>query len=233
LVGSLRAVSNADGDIIKEIAYDSYGNVLSDSNPGFKVPFGFAGGLYDSDTGLVHFGFREYDPLTGKWTAKDPLLFGGGDSNLYGYVLGDPVDLVDPWGLLTQFFVWRGAGYGSSAFGHVSIAINNISYSWGPHGMDIRPVADYINKQIAFRSGIVAQIPLTVSQENYFKNFLEKYGKSNSYIFPFNVCTDPTNKALHNLGFHFNNQLIPFSLYLELLKNGIIINPAYILKNGK
>jgi uncharacterized protein RhaS with RHS repeats len=47
----------------------------------------------------VHFGYREYDPYTGKWTAKDPLLFGGGDSNLYGYVLNDPVNLVDPLGL--------------------------------------------------------------------------------------------------------------------------------------
>jgi hypothetical protein len=47
----------------------------------------------------VHFGYREYDPYTGKWTAKDPLLFGGGDSNLYGYVLGDPVSKVDPMGL--------------------------------------------------------------------------------------------------------------------------------------
>ena len=63
------------------------------------MPFGFASGLYDSDTGLVHFGYRDYDPFTGKWTAKDPLLFSGGDSNLYGYVLNDPVDLVDPWGL--------------------------------------------------------------------------------------------------------------------------------------
>jgi RHS repeat-associated protein len=54
--------------------------------------------LYDSDTKLVHFGYREYDPFTGKWSAKDPLLFGGGDSNLYGYVLGDPVNLVDPDG---------------------------------------------------------------------------------------------------------------------------------------
>ena len=26
-------------------------------------------------------------------------MFAGGDSNLYGYVLGDPVNLVDPWGL--------------------------------------------------------------------------------------------------------------------------------------
>ena len=32
--------------------------------------------------------------------AKDPILFAGGDSNLNGYVLGDPVNLVDPWGLV-------------------------------------------------------------------------------------------------------------------------------------
>ena len=63
------------------------------------MSFGFAGGLYDPDTKLVHFGYREYDPEIGRWLSKDPLLFGGGDSNLYGYVLQDPVNLVDPWGL--------------------------------------------------------------------------------------------------------------------------------------
>jgi len=67
----------------------------------FKVPFGFAGGLYDRDTKLIHFGFREYDPFTGRWTAKDPILFAGGDTNLYGYVLGDPVGGIDPKGKLT------------------------------------------------------------------------------------------------------------------------------------
>jgi len=51
--------------------------------------------LYDKETKLVHFGYRDYDPYTGKWTAKDPIGFEGGDSNLYGYVLGDPVNLVD------------------------------------------------------------------------------------------------------------------------------------------
>ena len=67
------------------------------------MPFGFAGGLYDPDTKLTHFGYREYDAFTGKWTAKDPIGFAGGDSNLYGYVLGDPVNLVDPWGLASIF----------------------------------------------------------------------------------------------------------------------------------
>ena len=84
--------------MVKKIVYDSYGNIISDTNPDFKVPFGFAGGLYDSDTKLVHFGYREYDPAIGRWISKDPLLFGGGDSNLYGYVLQDPVNLVDPTG---------------------------------------------------------------------------------------------------------------------------------------
>ncbi len=51
------------------------------------------------DTGLVKFGYRDYDPDTGRWTAKDPILFAGGDTDLYGYVLSDPVNLIDPNGL--------------------------------------------------------------------------------------------------------------------------------------
>ena len=34
------------------------GNITSDTNPGFQ-PFGFAGGLYDTDTGLTRFGARD------------------------------------------------------------------------------------------------------------------------------------------------------------------------------
>jgi RHS repeat-associated protein len=68
-----------------------------DTNPGFQ-PFGFAGGLYDADTGLVRFGARDYDAITGRWTAKDPILFAGGQANLYAYVNGDPVNHLDPKG---------------------------------------------------------------------------------------------------------------------------------------
>src|ERR1700722_3620980 len=30
-----------------------------------------------------------YDASTGRWTNRDPILFNGGDANLYGYVLQD------------------------------------------------------------------------------------------------------------------------------------------------
>ncbi len=99
-VGSLRAVSDKDGNIIKTITYDIFSTIIDETNKDFKVPFGFAGGLYDPDTGLVRFGFRDYDPFTGRWTVKDPILFAGGDTNLYGYVLGDPVSGIDPSGLV-------------------------------------------------------------------------------------------------------------------------------------
>lgn len=34
----------------------------------------------------------------GRWTAKDPIKFDGGDSNLYGYALNDPIGIIDPDG---------------------------------------------------------------------------------------------------------------------------------------
>jgi hypothetical protein len=49
----------------------------------------------------VHFGQRDYDTFVGRWTTKDPIGFAGGDTNLYGYVFGDPVNLSDPSGLAT------------------------------------------------------------------------------------------------------------------------------------
>ena len=72
--------------------------MLADSNPDFQ-PFGFAGGHYDADTGLVRFGARDYDAVTGRWTAKDPIGFGGLSTNLYEYVHNDPVNRFDPSGL--------------------------------------------------------------------------------------------------------------------------------------
>ncbi|WP_419786746.1 RHS repeat domain-containing protein [Pseudodesulfovibrio sp.] len=99
-VGSLRVVANADGEVIKEILYDPFGGIIEDSNPGFRLPIGFAGGLHDRDLGFVRFGWRDYDTFTGRWTAPDPIGDKGGDTDWYGYCLDDPVNGVDPVGLL-------------------------------------------------------------------------------------------------------------------------------------
>jgi RHS repeat-associated protein len=98
-LGSVRLlVDVATGSIAQRLDYDEYGRIIQDSNPGFQ-PFGFAGGLYDHQTGLVRFGARDYDPRIGRWTAKDPIRFGGDDTNLYSYAAGDPLNHLDPTGL--------------------------------------------------------------------------------------------------------------------------------------
>ena len=58
-LGSVRLVVDAaTGAVAQRIDYDAFGRILSDSNPGFQ-PFGYAGGLYDADTGLTRFGWRD------------------------------------------------------------------------------------------------------------------------------------------------------------------------------
>ena len=97
--------------MVKRIDYDSFGNIIVDTNEAFKIPFGFAVGLHDRDTELVRFGFRDYDPDVGRWAAKDPIFFAGGDIDLYRYCSNNPYLFIDPSGTDVYF-----VGFGFSAF---------------------------------------------------------------------------------------------------------------------
>nr|WP_010132121.1 RHS repeat-associated core domain-containing protein [Microbulbifer agarilyticus] len=98
-LGSPRLVVNAaNGEVAQRIDYDAWGRIIADTNPGFQ-PFGFAGGIYDLHSQLTRFGNRDYDADVGRWTAKDPIGFLGGDFGLYGYANGDPVNNIDDDGL--------------------------------------------------------------------------------------------------------------------------------------
>jgi len=96
-IGSPRLVVDvATGQVMQRMDYDAFGVVILDTNPGFQ-PFGFAGGLYDPLSGLVHFGAREYDTELGRWTTKDPIGLSSG-LNVYAYAKNNPVNLIDPLG---------------------------------------------------------------------------------------------------------------------------------------
>ena len=103
---------------MQRIDYDEFGQITLDTTLGFQ-PFGFAGGLYDADTKLVRFGARDYDAFTGRWTTKDPVRFAGGDTNLYGYVWGNPGRFVDPFGENVRVSRYLGAG----GLGHIGLGI--------------------------------------------------------------------------------------------------------------
>ena len=100
-LGSPRLVINTPtGAIAQRMDFDEWGNVTLDTAPGFQ-PFGFAGGLLDSQTGLTRFGARDYDPRVGRWTAKEPLGFAG-SLNFYSYASNDPMNRIDRTGLVDE-----------------------------------------------------------------------------------------------------------------------------------
>jgi RHS repeat-associated protein len=126
-LGSVRLVVDIQtGAVVQRIDYDAFGRVLQDTNPRFQ-PFGFVGGLYDTDTGLVRFGARDYDAEVGRWTAKDPLGFEGGDINLYTYVDNNPQNYTDPTGEFINVLIGAGA---SVLAGWAIAKLTGSCYSW-------------------------------------------------------------------------------------------------------
>ncbi len=97
-LGTPRVVADASGAVVKAMEYDSYGFLHSVSNPSFDLPIGFAGGIPDT-TGLIRFGFRDYEPGSGRWVSRDRILYKSGQFNLYQYVHNDPINLTDSSGL--------------------------------------------------------------------------------------------------------------------------------------
>jgi RHS repeat-associated protein len=139
-LGSPRlVVDSATGVVAQRMDYDEFGNVTLDTNPGFQ-PFGFAGGIYDRDTGLVRHGARDYDPETGRWTAKDPIKFRGknpfgclnGDTNLYSYALNDAINYLDIDGRLSFAQVAVGVGI-YSILTTIGTAIYSTLQAFGSH----------------------------------------------------------------------------------------------------
>jgi RHS repeat-associated protein len=51
--------------------------------------------MSDHESGLVRFGVRDFDPVTGRWLAVDSIQFGGGQANLYTYADNEPVNRID------------------------------------------------------------------------------------------------------------------------------------------
>ena len=91
---------DAGGDAEAHFEYDPFGNLTVDaqSNAAF-FPYRFSTKPQDPVTGLLYYGYRDYDAVSGRWASRDPGAERGG-VNLYGFVANDAVRMVDLVGLL-------------------------------------------------------------------------------------------------------------------------------------
>ncbi len=96
-----RLIGPFNGTLLAVYQYDPYGNLTS-STGSVTNPWRFAGGYFDSSTGLYKYGTRYYNPGFGRWSQQDPVRGQLNDPtslNRYLYASDDPVNFTDPSGL--------------------------------------------------------------------------------------------------------------------------------------
>jgi RHS repeat-associated protein len=109
--GSTVALSSDNGIVTDRIEYSAYG--LTTYRVGISdTPFLFNGryGVQTDPNGLLYMRARYYNPYLCRFVSADPSGFAGG-LNHYAYANGNPISLLDPFGLNAAatgdtFFTW-------------------------------------------------------------------------------------------------------------------------------
>ena len=93
------STSNIHSMDLGSVSYDIFGSPYQKSGSFLaddSLDFGYLGKPYNADTELYDYGFRDYSPEIARFTTIDPIRDG---RNWYSYVVNDPVNYVDLWGL--------------------------------------------------------------------------------------------------------------------------------------
>ena len=103
---NVNAITDQYGELVESRSYGAFGDYSSGggyatSSTGSiladgSIPWSWTGKPLDHATGLIDFGYRDYDPSLVRFTTSDPIRDG---TNWYAYARNDPVNMVDLWGL--------------------------------------------------------------------------------------------------------------------------------------
>ena len=151
-----------------------------------------AGGLRDPFSELTRFGFRDYAPEAGRFTAKDPLGDTGGDHDLCDYCVDDPVSMNDPSGLkgsaIGKFVlkgILRGFGRSLGGLGLLDFAFpdaTNAAEEMVDVELKIRKIRDKSQNGTISNSDQRAIKSLQKRQEELFNEYPDIYEKNHDYF---------------------------------------------------
>jgi len=163
-LGSTRAVTDQTGRVQVTYSYDPYGKATP-SNTAIVNPFQFAGQYTDPISGLIYLRARYYDPATGSFLTRDPLV--DQTHEPYAYAGSDPLNETDPTGLFHYTFNFD--------LGATDQSPNEVFSYWMQHFSEIFPIQgapDQLHKgQNIHLSAYGEPFPVHVSDltSHYFK----------------------------------------------------------------
>ena len=117
-LGTPQMLADSTNTIVWEGIYKPFSEAEVNPNSSVVNNFRLPGQYYDEETGFHYNYHRYYDPSTGRYLRPDPIGLLGG-INLYSYAGPNPINDIDPYGLIR----WRAVGKGSASviFGTVAV----------------------------------------------------------------------------------------------------------------
>ena len=116
-LGSVVGITDSAGSLVESYDYDIYGSFVR-SGTDVGNPYFFTGRRYDTETSLYYYRARYYSPIIGRFLQTDPVYYMNGP-NLYTYVLNNPLNRIDPYGL--KLYKIQEAEGSLSGFGRASV----------------------------------------------------------------------------------------------------------------
>ena len=162
-------VNAADGSTLSLYEYGPFGELLRATGPLAKLnPFRFSTKYDDDESDFLYYGYRYYNPSTGRWLSRDPAEENEGGPNLYALVGNDSIQSSDPLGLATYQAansIWTGANLWQAQvwsscgchFGLVNIGTISIPLAW----IDASPTSSLATAAPAVWSWIAANYHLS------------------------------------------------------------------------
>jgi RHS repeat-associated protein len=141
-------VNSSNGEVVAAYEYGPFGEVLRTSGSVANLnPFRFSSKYQDEESDLLYYGYRFYNPSTGKWLSRDSLEEAGG-LNLHGFVANNPISSLD---VLGQWNYWNVATWGVANGVGWSVwdSLNPFHESNGINGETF----DYLRQSLAAATG--------------------------------------------------------------------------------
>ena len=128
-LGTPQALTDEIGQVVWMSQYDPFGKATVNEDPdgdGISITFNLRqlGQYYDGETELHYNYYRYYDPELGRYLSSDPIGLDGG-LNTYNYVVSNPINYVDPYGLsaVELGFFLSGPNRGSSSASGIGLLL--------------------------------------------------------------------------------------------------------------
>jgi len=213
-LGSLTSLSNAAGALANTYTYDSFGNLLASTGT-LTNTFRYTAREFETETNLYFYRSRYYDAALGRFISEDMERFVAGP-NFYDYVLGSPINWVDPMGLDVTVKLYPSPQGSPNPYGHIGIGVNTLQTEGFYPDIDLPAYPGHILPDTlpAMKCMIIHTTP---QQDKDIQKYINSKKKTPGWWrFPGGDCANFVHDALKAGGINVGDSSLPPKVWSNL-----------------